>query len=463
MTNTDSGPFMDIVPAISVRENERGVQIGNGWDPQWHQPTDVFATYTDKDFRLGLNAAQTTLGAVARTDGRNAGQVNRYRIACVAGAARSRSAIVRESLPQRLPLRRQPHDSEQRLHPHVAQHPAVLHQPGDVQRAAVEPELPAAGDDDAGARLLARRRAGHVRVSRHELHVVPGPVRAAGRALPAADGSRATRIRPTAGSRCWRRRGTRCTRPTPRRSTTSSRARRSSRRSASSCALVLFARGGVGEALSPVSDSRRAGDARQGNRRDVRAAAVASTSPSSNASCRCASCSAARSRRSCASPGRRSSCASASSAPGWRSRRHYSPGGTSRWHYLLTQPFVILHYALSLFLPLRLSADTQWPLVVNPLDARVLARRRVRRRGADGGVGDVAAPRDAADRVWHPVVLYRAAADLEHRAAVRADERSPDVLSVRRVDPRRRVGGMAGGASPAAAIREPQRPASASC
>ena len=31
----------------------------------WHQPTDVFATYSDKDFRLGLNAAQTTLGAVA--------------------------------------------------------------------------------------------------------------------------------------------------------------------------------------------------------------------------------------------------------------------------------------------------------------------------------------------------------------------------------------------------------------
>ena len=56
---------MDIVAAISVRENERGVQIGSGWDPQWHQPTDVYATYTDKDFRLGLNAAQTTLGAVA--------------------------------------------------------------------------------------------------------------------------------------------------------------------------------------------------------------------------------------------------------------------------------------------------------------------------------------------------------------------------------------------------------------
>ena len=69
MTNTDSTPFMDLVPAISLRENERGVQIGSGWDPQWHQPTDVYATYSDKDFRLGLNAAQTTLGAVGQLTG----------------------------------------------------------------------------------------------------------------------------------------------------------------------------------------------------------------------------------------------------------------------------------------------------------------------------------------------------------------------------------------------------------
>jgi hypothetical protein len=69
MTNTDSGPFIDLIPAISLRENERGAQIGAGWDPQWHQPTDVFTTYTDKDFRLGLNAAQTTLGAIATLTG----------------------------------------------------------------------------------------------------------------------------------------------------------------------------------------------------------------------------------------------------------------------------------------------------------------------------------------------------------------------------------------------------------
>jgi hypothetical protein len=69
MTNTDSAPFQDLVPAISLRENERGAQIGAGWDPQWHQVTDVYATYSDKDFRLGLNAAQTTLAAVSLLTG----------------------------------------------------------------------------------------------------------------------------------------------------------------------------------------------------------------------------------------------------------------------------------------------------------------------------------------------------------------------------------------------------------
>jgi hypothetical protein len=69
MTNTDSTPFMDIVASISLRENERGAQIGGGWDPHWHQPTDLFSTFSDADFRLGLNAAQTTLGALAQLAG----------------------------------------------------------------------------------------------------------------------------------------------------------------------------------------------------------------------------------------------------------------------------------------------------------------------------------------------------------------------------------------------------------
>ena len=69
MTNTDSTPFMDITPSISLRENERGMHIGAGWNPHWHQPTDLYVTYTDDDFRLGLNAAQTTLAAIAALAG----------------------------------------------------------------------------------------------------------------------------------------------------------------------------------------------------------------------------------------------------------------------------------------------------------------------------------------------------------------------------------------------------------
>lgn len=69
MTNTDSGPFQDLIASISLRENERGTQTGSGWSPHWHQVTDLFSTYSDKDFRLGLNAAQTTLGAVGNLVG----------------------------------------------------------------------------------------------------------------------------------------------------------------------------------------------------------------------------------------------------------------------------------------------------------------------------------------------------------------------------------------------------------
>ncbi len=69
MTNTDSTPFMNATPSISLRENERGMHVGAGWNPHWHQPTDLYRTYTDDDFRLGLNAAQTTLAAVAELAG----------------------------------------------------------------------------------------------------------------------------------------------------------------------------------------------------------------------------------------------------------------------------------------------------------------------------------------------------------------------------------------------------------
>ncbi|HEY4133345.1 MAG TPA: M28 family peptidase [Gemmatimonadaceae bacterium] len=69
MTNTDSDPFKDLVPSLSLREDERGSQIGGNWDPTHHQPTDVLSTFTDKDFMLGLTSAQTTLGALGQLVG----------------------------------------------------------------------------------------------------------------------------------------------------------------------------------------------------------------------------------------------------------------------------------------------------------------------------------------------------------------------------------------------------------
>ena len=66
MSNTDSGPFQDLVAAVSLRENRRLYETGNRANPHWHKPTDLFVTFSDADFRLGFNAAQTTLGALAR-------------------------------------------------------------------------------------------------------------------------------------------------------------------------------------------------------------------------------------------------------------------------------------------------------------------------------------------------------------------------------------------------------------
>lgn len=69
MSNTDSDPFKDLVPSLSLRENERLAHTGTGWNPTWHQPIDRWDTFSDADFKLGLNAAQTTLSAIASLSG----------------------------------------------------------------------------------------------------------------------------------------------------------------------------------------------------------------------------------------------------------------------------------------------------------------------------------------------------------------------------------------------------------
>jgi hypothetical protein len=64
-TAIETTPFLDLIPSISLSGSERGTQI-TGRNPHWHQQTDLYSTYNDNDFRLGLNAAQTTAGAIGQ-------------------------------------------------------------------------------------------------------------------------------------------------------------------------------------------------------------------------------------------------------------------------------------------------------------------------------------------------------------------------------------------------------------
>jgi len=65
MRSTDSGAFQDLVASVSLRENRRVYETGNAANPHWHQPTDLLVTFSEADYRLGFNATQTTMGAVA--------------------------------------------------------------------------------------------------------------------------------------------------------------------------------------------------------------------------------------------------------------------------------------------------------------------------------------------------------------------------------------------------------------
>jgi len=53
--------------------------------------------------------------------------------------------------------------------------------------------------------------------------------------------------------------------------------------------------------------------------------------------------------------------------------RTWVPGGHSPLQYLITQPFVILHYFYMFFCPVQLSVDTDWTLLNNAWDIRFFA------------------------------------------------------------------------------------------
>ena len=69
MAGTDSIRFQDLVPSVSMRENERVAGIIRGSNPNHHEPTDNYENYAEEDFRLGFNAAKTTLAGLVQLSG----------------------------------------------------------------------------------------------------------------------------------------------------------------------------------------------------------------------------------------------------------------------------------------------------------------------------------------------------------------------------------------------------------
>ena len=77
MNHTDSYAFINQCPTISIRDSKRIAEIGNGSNPTWHQPTDVYTYFSDNDFLLGFNVVQTLLGFVS-----NVGDINIANYSC---------------------------------------------------------------------------------------------------------------------------------------------------------------------------------------------------------------------------------------------------------------------------------------------------------------------------------------------------------------------------------------------
>ena len=92
-TNTDDTPSMITAPSISVRENRRS--LSSEWiNPYYHQTGDVYASYIEDDFLLGINAVKTTMGLIAELAG---AVVNEQPI------ADAQSVTTTEDTPVRLP------------------------------------------------------------------------------------------------------------------------------------------------------------------------------------------------------------------------------------------------------------------------------------------------------------------------------------------------------------------------
>ena len=92
MSNTDSSAFQDLVAAVSLRENRRLYETGNGANPHWHQPTDLYVTFSDAGFPTGLQRGPDD----ARDRGEARGRAHR---------GRALGLLPRVLVPRGVPLR----------------------------------------------------------------------------------------------------------------------------------------------------------------------------------------------------------------------------------------------------------------------------------------------------------------------------------------------------------------------
>ncbi len=69
MTNTDSTPFKDLVPPSACASWNAARRSATAGIRTHHQPTDVYSIFRTTISGFGLNAAQTTLGAIAQLVG----------------------------------------------------------------------------------------------------------------------------------------------------------------------------------------------------------------------------------------------------------------------------------------------------------------------------------------------------------------------------------------------------------
>ena len=95
MSNTDSSAFQDLVAAVSLRENRRLYETGNGANPHWHQPTDLYVTFSDAGLPTGLQRGPDD----ARGRGEARGRTHR---------GRTLGLLLRVLAPRGAPLRRPP-------------------------------------------------------------------------------------------------------------------------------------------------------------------------------------------------------------------------------------------------------------------------------------------------------------------------------------------------------------------